>query len=73
MIGASVFAVKTYSKPVLKSKPVEPVSKQLLLVFLCLLFGIEIGYKICCGQLLYILNPCHIITMAEVSTEDTRD
>ena len=61
-----IFAMKTYSYPVLKKKPVDPVNKQVLLVLLCLTFGVEIGYKICSRQVLYLLNPCHVITMVEV-------
>ena len=38
----------------------------MLLVLLCLVFGVEIGYKICSRQVLYLLNPCHVITAMEV-------
>ncbi len=67
MIAMFIKARKKYSYPVLKNKPVDPVSKQVLLVFMCLMFGVEIGYKICSGRVLYLLNPCHVITMVEVS------
>lgn len=66
MIGVFIFSMKTYSYPVMKGKPVNPVSKQVLLVFMCVVFGTEIGYKICSRQLLYLLNPCHVITIVEV-------
>lgn len=68
MIGVFIFAIKTYSYPVLKGNPVEPGTKRGLLVLLCLVFGIEIGYKICSKQVLYLFNPCHVITIVEVKT-----
>ena len=66
MLVVGCFAVFTYSMP--KAFPLRDnfVSKRLLLVLLCLVFGIEIGYKICSKQVLYLLNPCHIITITEV-------
>ena len=66
MIIVGVFAVYTYTIP--KAFPLRDdfASKRFLLVLLCLVFGIEIGYKICSKQVLYLLNPCHVITLAEV-------
>ena len=40
--------------------------KKILLVALCLTFGIELGYKISTRQLLFLLNPCHIISALQV-------
>lgn len=37
-----------------------------LLALLSIVYGLQIGYKISSGQLLYMLNPCHVITVAEV-------
>ena len=66
MIIVFIFALKTYSFPQMKLKPVEPASKQVLLVILCLVLGVELGYKFSSKQVLYLLNPCHVITMVEV-------
>lgn len=38
-----------------------------LLALLSIVYGLQIGYKISSGQLLYMLNPCHVITVVEVS------
>ena len=67
MIVVGCFAIKTYTIP--KAFPIRDdfASKRFLLVLLCLVFGIEIGYKICSKQVLYLLNPCHVITVAEVT------
>lgn len=40
--------------------------KTILLVLLCLVFGIELGYKLSTKQLIYLLNPCHILTITQV-------
>ena len=40
--------------------------KTFLLCLMCLVFGCEIGFKLMGKTFIYILNPCHIITIAEV-------
>ena len=55
----------------LKSRELLPANswrhgKKILLIVLCLTFGIELGYKLSTKQLLYLLNPCHIITSLQV-------
>jgi len=37
-----------------------------LLIGLCLVFGIEIGFKIIRQTWLYLLNPCHVITCIQI-------
>lgn len=66
MIVVGCFALYTFTIP--KAFPIRDdfVSKRFLLVLLCLVFGIEIGYKICSKQVLYLLNPCHLLTVTEV-------
>ncbi len=67
MITVGVFATLTYTMPKRFPKKQDFVMKKVLLVALCLLLGIEAGFKLKTRQLLYLLNPCHIITMMEVS------
>lgn len=67
MITVGIFGALTYTMPAIF--PAEKCSgvKKLLLVLLCLVFGVEIGYKMVSREVLYLLNPCHVITAIEVS------
>ena len=69
MIVVGAFALMTYSMPKAFPERDDFLGKRFLLVLLSLVFGIEIGYKICSKQVLYLLNPCHVLTIAEVSTK----
>ncbi|XP_063695554.1 transmembrane protein 164 [Culicoides brevitarsis] len=43
-----------------------PVGQQILLVVMTLTLGIELGFKFASRSVIYILNPCHIITMLQI-------
>ncbi|CAH8453001.1 unnamed protein product [Schistosoma mattheei] len=40
--------------------------RQILLVLHTFVFGIEIGFKLATSTLIWILNPCHIITILQI-------
>jgi len=42
------------------------VSKQCLLMIFSLVLGLELGYKLSTGQLLWVLNPCHVLTVTQL-------
>ncbi len=66
MVIVGIFGLFTYTMPKRFPKDQDFVVKKLLLVLLCMTLGIEAGFKINSKQLLYLLNPCHVITMIEV-------
>lgn len=48
----------------------DPIGKRILLVVHCLTFGIELGFKFATNRMIFILNPCHIVTMMQVEQID---
>ena len=69
MITVLIYALKTYTLPRAIKDDGNPLTKRVLLVLIAVLFGIELGYKICSRQMLYIMNPCHVITAVEASCQ----
>ena len=44
----------------------DRTGKKVMLVVMCLTFGCEIGFKLASKQMIWILNPCHMVTACQV-------
>lgn len=56
----------TLPKKVPLADQMDRCGKRVLLVVMCLTFGIEMGFKLATGQMIYTLNPCHVVTIIQV-------
>ena len=66
MLVCLVYALKHVTLPSKPPPENEHVWTKPLLALLSIIIGLETGYKITSGELLYILNPCHVLTVVEV-------
>jgi len=66
MLVALRYALKRVTLPSTPPPEGDHFWKGPLLSLLSIVYGLQIGYKISSGQLLYMLNPCHVITVVEV-------
>ena len=71
-IGPKVLRTIEHLRGLVVPSSVHPGSRaittgrKVLLISLCLTFGVELGYKISSQQLIYLLNPCHLLTAVQV-------
>ena len=40
--------------------------RQVLLLLLAITFGLDLGFKLSTGQALWLLNPCHVLTVVQL-------
>ncbi|XP_038070927.1 transmembrane protein 164-like [Patiria miniata] len=40
--------------------------KRLLLIVLCVVFGVELGLKCASKSVIYMMNPCHVLTLVQI-------
>lgn len=62
--------MKTYPKLSIPDKSYvknDRGGKRLLVILLALLWGMEIGFKFASRTVIYLLNPCHVTTLIQVS------
>lgn len=56
----------THTADVTIISPHNAVIRTTLLICLALTFGIEIGFKLASKQMIWILNPCHVISTLQI-------
>ena len=47
----------------------DRTGRKVMLMIMCVIFGIEIGFKCATKQVIWLLNPCHVITMVQVGSD----
>ena len=58
--------IKLPAKIPVAQRGFDRTGKKILLVAHTLTFGIELGYKLSTRQTIFLLNPCHVVTMMQV-------
>ena len=46
---------------------IDQSTRRFLLAATCLSFGIELGFKFATQQVIWLLNPCHVVTLMQAS------
>ncbi len=58
--------IKLPAKLPVAERGFDRTAKKVLLVLHTLTFGVELGFKLATRQTIFLLNPCHVVTMMQV-------
>lgn len=62
-----IWSYRKIKLPVATYTRKDSCARMVLLILMCIIWGMEIGYKFSSRTVIYLLNPCHVTTAIQVS------